>query len=197
MSFTAGGLLRHESVSLATLYLDLGTYQAVRKKVVDENILQTRTQATCIRICQEVLTRLQALNRDEIEFLVNCSYREQAHLLWIAICRRYRFIGEFAVEVLREHHITLKSTLKQDAFDSFFNKKAEWNPKLEALSTNTRNQLRWVLFKMLCELEYLNKQNCIKPPPPTRKLLELLHRNNPVDVMYFPMCVASIENILQ
>ena len=155
MSFSAGSLLHYESVSLATLYLDLGTYRAVREKVIAENLLQTRTQSTCIRICQEVLTRLQALNRHEIEFLANCSHQEQAHLLWVAICRRYRFIGEFAAEVLREHHITLKSRLGHEDFDSFFNRKSEWNPGLYALSINTRNQLRWVLFKMLHELEYL------------------------------------------
>lgn len=197
MSFSAGSLLHHESVSLATLYLDLGTYRAVRKKVVAENLLQTRTQSTCMRICQEVLTRLRALDRDEIEFLVNCPHREQPHLLWIAICRRYRFIGEFAVEVLREHHITLKSRLGTDDFDAFFNKKSEWNPGLDVLSINTRNQLRWILFKMLRELEYLNKKNYIKPPLLSRRLLELLYHNNPEDVMCFPVCESDLKNILR
>ncbi|MCY4226668.1 MAG: DUF1819 family protein [Gammaproteobacteria bacterium] len=197
MSFSAGSLLHYESVHLAALYLDLGNYRSVRKTVVAENLLQTRTQSTCMRICQEVLTRLQALNRDEIEFLVDCSHQEQPHLLWVAICRRYRFIGEFAVEVLREHHLNLKSRLGHEDFDLFFNKKSEWNPELDDLSTNTRNQLRWVLFKMLRELEYLNKQNHIQPPILSRKLLELLYRNNPEDVMCFPVNESDMKSTLR
>jgi len=197
MSFSAGGLLHYESVSLAALYLDLETYRAVRKKVVAENLLQARTQSTCIRICQEVLTRLQVLNRDEIEFLVNCPHQEQAHLLWVAICRRYRFIGEFAVEVLREHHIRLKPRLQHEDFDSFFNRKSEWNPELDALSANTRNRLRWVLFKMLRELEYLNKQNHVKPPTPGQKLLELLRRNDPENLLFFPVSESAMKNMLR
>lgn len=197
MSFTAGSLLHYESVSIAALYLDLGTYRAVRKKVIAENLLQTRTQSACIRICQEVLTRLQVLNMDEIKFLISSSHQEQAHLLWVAICRRYRFIGEFAVEVLREYHLTLKSRLQHEDFDSFFNKKSEWSPELDTLSINTRNRLRWVLFKMLRELGYLNKQNHIMPPILSRKLLELLYHNNPEDMMFFPVCESDIKNILR
>ncbi len=53
------------------------------------------------RKCREIVSRLQTLNDEELRFLVGADNREQGYMLWIAACRRYTFIGEFAVEVLR------------------------------------------------------------------------------------------------
>ncbi len=134
MSFTTGGLFHRESVELATLYLDLGDWNSVRDKVVAENLLQTRTLNTLQRVCREVISRLRTLSPGELEFLVEGSHQEQAYLLWLAICRLYKFIAEFAVEVLRERYITLKGDLTHENFDSFFNQKSDWNLELGFLS---------------------------------------------------------------
>ncbi|MDD4180637.1 MAG: DUF1819 family protein, partial [Victivallaceae bacterium] len=97
MSFTTGSLFLRESVKLVPLYLDLGGWDAVRDKVITENLLQTRTLNTLKRVCREVISRLRVLSPNELEFLVEASHQEQAYLLWIAACRRYRFIADFAV----------------------------------------------------------------------------------------------------
>ena len=109
MSFSTGGLFHHESVKLAALYLDLGDWSSVRDKVIAENLLQTRTLNTLKRVCREVVSRLRTLSSCELEFLIDGSHQEQAYLLWLAICRRYRFIADFAIEVLRERYLSLKS----------------------------------------------------------------------------------------
>ena len=111
MSFTTGNLYHRESVKLAALYLDLGDWNSVHDKVISENLLQTRTLNTQKRVYIEVVSRLKTLNPAELEFLVEASHQEQAYLLWLAVCRRYRFIADFAVEVIRERYITLKTDL--------------------------------------------------------------------------------------
>ena len=105
MSFTTGGLFHRESVKLAALYLDVGDWNSVRDKVIAENLLQTRTLNTLRRVCREVVSRLRTLTRGELECLVESSQQEQGYLLWLAVCRRYRFIADFAVEVLRERYM--------------------------------------------------------------------------------------------
>jgi hypothetical protein len=149
MSFITGSLFRHESVKLAALYIDLGDWNSVRDKVIAENLLQTRTLNTLKRVCLEVISRLRTLSPGELECLVEGSHQEQAYLLWLAVCRRYRFIADFAVEVLRERYITLKGDLTLDDFDSFFNRKSEWHLELDEITPSTRGKLRQVLFKML------------------------------------------------
>lgn len=193
MSFTAGSLCHHESVKLAALYLDLGDWNSVRDKVSAENLLQTRTLNTLKRVCREVIARLRTLSQVELEFLVEASHQEQAYLLWLAVCRRYRIIADFAVEVLRERYITLKSDLRHEDFDSFFNRKSEWHLELDEITPATRGKLRQVLFKMLREADLLTSNNMIHAAMLSPGLLELFDQGSRRDVMYFPVFESELE----
>ena len=194
MSFSTGSLLHRESVNLAALYLDLGEWTAVREQVVAKNLLQSRTLNTLRRVCQEVISRLKTLRQGELAFLVEASHREQAWLLWIAVCRRYRFIGEFAGEVLRERYMMLRTDLHRDDFDAFFHQKAEWHPDLHAISPATRTKLRQVLFKMLREADLLTADNMINTALLSPELLAALSPDKRRDVLYFPVFESDIQN---
>lgn len=98
MSFTAGALLQQPSLLFAELYSTLGDWQAARAKVLEGNLLQARTQNTAHRICREVIARLKPLNADQLAILSEGLAKDQAQVLWTAICKRYRFIHDFAVE---------------------------------------------------------------------------------------------------
>lgn len=196
MSFTTGSLFHRESVELAALYLDLGDWHSVRNKVIAENLLQTRTLNTLKRVCREVISRLKTLSPGELEFLVEGSQQEQAYLLWLAVCRRYRFIADFAVEVLRERHITLKADLTHEDFDSFFNRKSEWHLELDEITLATRGKLRQVLFKMLREADLLTANNMIHAALPSPRLLELFHQGSRRDdLSYFPVFESELKGM--
>ena len=195
MSFTTGGLFHRESVELASLYIDLGDWNSVRDKVVAENLLQTRTLSTLKRVCREVISRLQTLSSGELEFLVEASHQEQAYLLWLTVCRRYRFIGEFAVEVLRERYITLKSDLTHEDFDSFFNRKSEWHLELDKITPATRGKLRQVLFKILREADLLTANCMIHAAMLTPRLLDLIHQGSHRDVLHFPVFESDLKGM--
>lgn len=197
MSFTTGGLFHRESVKLAVLYLDLGDWNSLRDKVVSENLLQTRTLNTLKRVCREVISRLRTLSPGELEFLVEGSHQEQAYLLWLAVCRRYRFIADFAVEVLRERYITLKSDLTYEEFDSFFNRKSEWHQELDEITPATRSKLRQVLFKILREADLLAANNIINAAMLSPKLLDLIHQCSHRDVSYFPVFESDVKGMTQ
>lgn len=193
MSFTTGCLFHRESIDLAAMYLDLGNWNAVRDKVIAENLLQTRTLNTLQRICREVISRLRLLSQIELEFLVEASRQEQAYLLWLAVCRRYRFIADFAVEVLRERYITLKSDLNYEDFDSFFNRKSEWHSELDDISSATRGKLRQVLFKMLRDADLLTPNNVIHAAMLSPRMVDLLNQGSPMEVMYLPVFESELK----
>ena len=186
MSFTTGGLFHHESVNLAVLYLDSKDWNAVRKKVLAENLLQTRTLSTLKRVCREVISRLKTLDAGELDLLVASNPREQGYLLWLAVCRRYGFIADFAVEVMRERYITFKTDLTHADFDAFFNRKSEWYAELGQLRSTTRNKLRQVLFKMLREADLLTANNMIKATMLSPGFVEEISRGNRRDFFFFP-----------
>ena len=195
MSFTTGSLFHPESVKLAELYLDLGDWNAVRDKVIAGNLLQTRTLNTLKRVCREVVSRLRTLSPSELEFLIDGSHQEQAYLLWLAVCRRYRFIADFAVEVLRERYITLKSDLTHEDFDSFFNRNSEWHLELDEITRATRGKLRQVLFKMLREADLLTANNKIHAAMLSPRLLELIHQGSRREALYFPVFESDVKGM--
>lgn len=197
MSFSTGGLFHLESVKLAGLYLEFGDWGLAKDKVLSDNLLQARTLSTLNRNCREIISRLKTLSPAEIEFLVDANHQEQAYLLWLAACRRYRFIADFAVEVLRERYITLKADLNHEDFDSFFNRKSEWHSELDEISPSTRNKLRQVLFKILREADLLTANNMINAAMLSPRLLEVIHQGSRRDVLYFPLFESDLKGMAQ
>jgi len=186
MSFTAATVLPRESVAIADEYLELSDWHLVKKKVVDENLLQAKAESSLKRISQELIGRLKMLSLEETEWLVRTNRQEQLYILWLAICRRYKFIAEFATEVLRERFITLKVDLTHEAFDVFFNHKCDWYSELDNLSESTKDKLRQVLFKMMREVGFLNTDNIIQGVMLSSTFLDQLKKNNTDEIKYFP-----------
>lgn len=187
MSFTTGSLLHLESVQLAELYLQLGCWKEVSARALEDNLLQSRTQQTLKRICREIIARLKHLTADELDFLIKSDRQDQGYTLWLAVCRHYSFIGDFAVEVLHERFISLKGDLQYDDYEAFFNRKAQWHDELEALSKLTHNKLRQVLFRMLREAGLLAVNSTIIPAFPSSTLIKLILRENPAQLQFFPI----------
>lgn len=197
MSFTTGSLFHSESVKLAAVYLNLGDWNSVRDKAIAENLLQARTLATLKRSCREVISRLKTLNPGELEFLIEGSHQERSYLLWLAVCRRYQFIADFAVELLRERYITLKDDLTYENFDSFFNQKSEWHSELDRVTSTTRAKLRQVLFNILRNAELLTANNIIHAAMLSPRLLDLILKRNRGDLLYFPIFESDVKGMMR
>lgn len=192
MSLTTGGLFLRESVKLATLFLEQGDWNTLRDKVISENLLQTRTVSTSKRFCREIISRLKTLGPREMDLLVHGIDREQGYLLWIAVCRRYKFIADFAVEIIRERYLSLKTDLHHEDFDSYFNRKSEWHPELDELKPTTRNKLRQVLFKILREAGLLTNRYTLDAAMLSPRLLEAISHNSREAVLFFPAVESDL-----
>jgi len=163
MSFTTGGLFLQESVEMASLFLQTGNWDMVKEKVISENLLQTRTSSSAKRICREIIDRLKRLSQSELDLLVKGNGQEQRYLLWIAVCRRYKFISEFATEVIQEHLLTMETRLSLQEFDAFFESKAALDSRLETVKPSTRKKLRQVLYRILREAGIIDQDGTIIP----------------------------------
>ena len=193
MAFTTGGLFYRESVTLAMLFFELNDWDPVKEKVLSENLLQSRTLNTSKRQCREIISRLKTLDQKELDLLISGSTQEQKYLLWLAVCRHYRFIAEFAEEVIRERYIGLKHDLQYEEFDFFFDKMSEWHPELEEIKPTTRNKLRQVLFKILREAELLTVRNTINASMLSQRLLSALSSQRRKDVFVFPVFESDLK----
>ncbi len=193
MSFTTGGLFHHESVKVASLYLECGDWNVTRDEVIRQNVLQARALNTSKRVCREVISRLKTLSQDELRFLVETNKLDQAYLLWLAICRRYQFIADFAVEVIRERFLSLKADLSPIEFDTFFNQNSEWHQELDKIQPSTRGKLRQVLFKMLKEANLLTEKQVINAAMLSPELKALITNTYEQESMVFPMFEHNLK----
>lgn len=197
MSFTAGGLFHQESVNVAALYLEVRDWNKVRDEVIGRNILQARTITTLKRICREICSRLKTLDSSELQLVVQGSSQEQGYLLWLAVCRRYAFIRDFAMEVIRDRFLTLRNDLNYEDYDAFFNAKAEWHDELEKITAATGLKLRQVLFRMLNEADLLGSGNTISPAMLTPRMVSIIARHAYQDLFVFPMAESELKGLAQ
>ena len=193
MSFSTGGLFHHDSVRIAMLYSDSGNWTKVREIVVEQNILQTRTLASTQRASREICSRLKLLSDKELIVLIEGSSQDQAYILWLAICRRYRFIYEFAVEVLREKFLTLQYEIKYEDFDAFFNAKAAWDEDFDRITDSTRKKLRQVLFKILREAGLISPEHLIIPAILSSDVLKAVENTSRKDLSIFPVAESDLK----
>jgi hypothetical protein len=164
LSFTALSLGLSESIQITQVYLECGDWAATKAMVKDKNLLQSRTQKRTQRVYQEIEPRLQTLSEGQLRFLVEeANVTEQKHLLWYAVCKRYEFIRDFAVEVLHQRYLMMNDRVDEYDYTVFYNSKAEWHTELRTLKDTTQVKIRTVLFRMLREADFLSEDNLIKP----------------------------------
>lgn len=197
LSFTTGGLFLQEAPVVAERYLASRDWKVTREQVRAENLLQVRTSAAATRISKELIARLELLNPVELECLLDASLGERGYVLWTAACRRYAFIRDFAVEVLREHFLTLRWQLTLNDYDAFFNSKAVWHAELDELAISTQRKLRQNLFRMLRDADLLSDHFLIQPALLTPRLAQQFFIQGPESMHIFPATDADIQRWLQ
>ena len=163
LGFTASSLRLQEALKIAALYVEHRNWKVVRDRVITENQLQQRTASSSNRLFRELSSRLKHLADDEIVAFVEGPDTQRLYLLWLATRRRYAFLQEFFVEVVKEHHRNLNYRLEYADFDIFFNAKMDLHDELSEITDTTRRKIRQVTFRMMRETGLLNSDNTINP----------------------------------
>lgn len=151
LSFLVGQLLRREAQITVPIFLETGDWIETSERIKADHLFQHQTASSERRYLRELVPRLSTLNSHELTFFSSASYTEQGYLLWLAACRQYAFIAEFAEEVIREKYLVMSPRLTHADFDVFVRSKAPWHPELNNIKDSTLGKLRQNLFKMIEE----------------------------------------------
>ena len=118
MSFSTGGLFLNETLAVAQLHIAGEPWSVTITRALTEGTTTLPKAASQRRTLREIVNRLSTLSDRERDYLVGDADRDdQLALLWIATCRAYRFVHEFATEVLRERYLSFHLDLPLEAFD--------------------------------------------------------------------------------
>lgn len=187
MSFGTGGLLINESVEVARLHLVGETWEVTIRRAMEEGTTALPKAASNRRTLREISNRLLTLAEAERDFLINQADRaDQQALLWLATCRAYRFIREFAVEVIRERYLSYQYDLPLESFDILLDAKAEWDDHLASLTSSTRLKLRQVLFRIMREAGVISQAGQIQAALLSSQLKTMIEEQAPGDLAVFP-----------
>lgn len=187
MSFSTGGLFLNESLEIARLHMESETWQETILRAKQEGTTSLPKAASNHRTIREITNRLRTLTETERKFLLEDADRiDQQALLWLATCRAYRFIREFAVEVVRERYLSYQLDLPLESFDTLFEAKAEWDEGLEDLSISTRLKLRQIMFRMMREAGVISDDDRIQTAILSPQLKDLIAENRRGELMFFP-----------
>jgi len=197
MSFTSASLLVQESIRIAETYQSLHDWKSVQQEAFNKNLLQARKSTSAKRNIYEICGRLQLLSEDQFLLLLEGSRSDQIAMLWIAVCKRYKFIEEFAREVIRDKYLKLDFLISHDDYDVFFNSKAGWDDELDSLSESTVKKLRQVTFRLLHETEILSSGNVINPATLSPETVKVILSDDPSLLEVFPVSDINIQEWVQ
>ena len=173
LSFGTGNAYINESNLILKKYLENKDWKETEKYNIENNILQTNSFSSAKRIFREISLRLKSLSNEEQEFFIRSNYVDQSILIWISICRTYRFIGDFSSMIILEKFNSYQLELDYNDFNYFYEKQKVFHEELNLLKDSTRKKLRQVIFRIMKDLNIISKTLEITPLFPSIELKEI------------------------
>lgn len=195
LSFTTGALYYHESLVIVNTYIEVNNWVKCKEIIFSKNLLQAKTISSMKKILNEIISRIKLLTEGQIKFIVNGSKQEQIALIWLAICKKYQFIKDFAIEVIREKFLTFDYFLTESDYTRFFNSKIDWHPELESITELTSKKIKQVLFRILREAEIIGKNNEILPSILSKELISEILLDPTINFSIFPISENTIQSL--
>lgn len=195
-SFVTGALFVPETLAVASKLQLNRDWKAVISAVRAENLLRQRTLASTARLLREIRYRLEKFSPAELDFLVAADARDQRLLLFIAACRRYRFIREFTTEVLWPKVQGAEPQVYPGDLIRFLEDRGDAAPEVKKLTDNSRSKVRQVILRILSEAGLIDSTDSrkLQRPMPSRSLAKLIAE---IDVKQLRWLLLSDEEIRQ
>jgi len=199
LSFTSASLLLNDSIKVAEIYYHKKNWQATKEIILKENILQRKKEGTIVRELQEIRHRLSALTERQLELLLNSNGETQKLILFLGVCKYYKYIQEFTVEVLRQKLILFDNQIYDSDYEKFFSQKSSSSNKLISISETTREKIKRVLFTILWQAGIINsvKSKIIQQPFLTSNLIEAVVQDKPEHLKIFLVTDKDIKNYIK
>ena len=196
LSFTAASLRLNEMIKVAKAAYDNNStdLQVVKESGVVFSSVKTRTSD---REFREVRKRLEKLTPEQISILINADLISQKQIAFLAACKRYGFIRDFTIEVIRDKVLVFDFKLNESDFNSFINSKILLHPELEAFSESTRKKAKQVMYRILEQAGIINNavEKAILPQILQQDVINAIVRDDPAWLKIYMMPDRDIKQL--
>ncbi len=187
-----------ETLAIARQFREIRDWKQVAAATRSENLLRQRTEASTARLLREIRPRLEQLSPTELDFLVGADPRDQRLLLFVAVCRHYRFIREFTTEVLWPKIQASEIQVYPGDLVRFIEDKGIHAPEVEKLTDKSRAKVRQVILRILSEAGLMDSTDSrkLQRPVPSRGLAKLLAEKDSKQLRCLLLSEQEIRQII-
>lgn len=198
-SFTGASALIAETLIVAEELDRLKDWKAVKKSVVDNNLLNKIKQTTFKREFSEIKKRLSLLTLSQLQLMVKGSLEDAKAMILLSLVKAYSYLNDFIVEVLRNKYLLFDTTLLETDYSKFFESKSLSHPELTAISHATAGKVKQVIFKLLEQVGMITrpKNGTILRPLLSNKAVDAIIKDDPAFLNSFLYSNEEIKSVLQ
>ena len=154
ISFTAGGLLYDETISLQP-YLNDEKIELIANEVKINKYLQTNSQAARQRIMQEVKKRYLAVGGNAFLIFNTLDQNEQRIFIFYTCLKTYGIIFDFIFDVVVEKWLSRDIDVNAGDVLYFLDKKTSNHLEIDQWTATTKQKVATVMIRMLKEVGIL------------------------------------------
>ena len=196
LSFTAASLRLNEMIKVAKAAYDNNTtdLNVVKESGVVFSSVKTRTSD---REFREIRKRLEKLTPEQINILINGDLISQKQIAFLAVCKRYGFIRDFTIEVIRNKVLVFDYQLHESDYNSFINSKVLLYPELEEFSESTRKKAKQVMFRIMEQAGIINNavEKTIQPQILQQGVINAIVKEDSAWLRIFMMSDRDIKKL--
>lgn len=181
LSYTAASLSVYESEIIADLYGQTKDWDSVYQSVVEDNALQKGALSTRKREFIELKKRLQTLTPEQLSYYSDASSSDIKSLTMLSCFKLYKFIFDFATEIMRKKLLLFDFQMLNSDYESFYDSKRVAYDNLNTISEGTQYKLKQVMFLMFEQAGFIDsvKNKNIQKPYLSQELIKLIVVDDP------------------
>jgi len=177
---SAGSLKLTESRIIAGLLLQNLDTRGWKDALLRDNVLQTRTEATAIRIGRLIRKRLELMGPDLWRLVRDGTGTVATHAILAAAVKHSPLLGDFLDIVVREQYRLFNTALSNTLWGDYLNACRGRDQDMPVWNESTRNRLRSTIFQILAQAGYIEntKSKKLQTVHISAELLHYLERYN-------------------
>lgn len=177
---TAGSLKVAESRIVAGLLLRKVNADGWEKAIIEDNVLQTRSEATAIRIGRLIRKRLELMNPDLLRLVRDGTGTVATHSVLAAAVKHSPLLGDFLDLVVREQYRLFNTALSNKLWDEYLYDCRGRDPDMPIWNESTRKRLRSSVFQILAQAGYIEntRSKRLQTVHIASQVLQYLERHN-------------------
>ena len=177
---TAGSLKVAESRIVAGLLLRKVNADGWEKAIIEDNVLQTRSEATAIRIGRLIRKRLELMSPDLWRLVRDGTGTVATHAVLAAAVKHSPLLGDFLDLVVREQYRLFNTALSNKIWDEYLDDCRGRDPDMPIWNESTRKRLRSSVFQILAQAGYIEntRSKRLQTVHIASQVLQYLERHN-------------------